>query len=324
MAVSESNSVLKHAKKLREIWNGFRPARVLLTANNYRVFDHLTKPRSVRTISKRLDINFRATEIFLDALTGMGLLKKKDNRYSNSPLSSRFLVSSLPYYQGDILRHADNLYKNWSGLDEVIKTGMPYHIAHSRDAFIKGMHNLASLRAREIIRLIGLRGVKTALDLGGGPGTYSIEMAKKGVHVTLFDRPETIEIAKEIIKSSGIRNISFIAGDFLFDKIGNGYDLIFISQALHSISEKDNICLLRKCKNALNKGGRIIIQEAYLSEDRTYPLQSALSSVNMLINTFEGRCYSHDELKGWLLKIRLKDIKERVIDDSVLISGRLP
>jgi len=81
---------------------------------------------------------------------------------------------------------------------------------------------------------------------------------------------------------------------------------------------------LRKCKRALNKGGRIVIQEAYLSDDRIYPLQSTLSSVNMLINTVSGRCYSHNEMKGWLSKIGFKNIKERVIDDSVLISGAYP
>lgn len=94
------------------------------------------------------------------------------------------------------------------------------------------MHNLALLRARKVIGIVGLKGVRTALDLGGGPGTYSIELFKKGVHVTLFDRPETIEIAKRIIKSK-IKNqnskISFFGGDFLIDEIGKGYDLIFIS-----------------------------------------------------------------------------------------------
>lgn len=94
------------------------------------------------------------------------------------------------------------------------------------------MHNLALLRARKVIGIVGLKGVRTALDLGGGPGTYSIELVKKGVHVTLFDRPETIEIAKRIIKSK-IKNqnskISFFGGDFLIDEIGKGYDLIFIS-----------------------------------------------------------------------------------------------
>lgn len=315
--------VLEEAKKLRKIWGGFRSARVLLTANNFRVFDHLKKPQSAKTISKRINTDLRATEILLDAITGVGFLRKKEGRYSNLSVASKFLISDSPYYQGDILRHADTLWKNWSGLDEVIKTGKPHHVAHNRDAFIKGMHNLALLKAKKIIRVIGLRGVKRALDLGGGPGTYAIEMAKMGVSVTLFDRQETIEIAKEIVKRSGIKNISFIEGDFLFNDIGKGYDLIFISQILHTNSIKDNIHLLMECKRTLNKEGRIVIQEAHISKDRTYPLQSALSSVNMLINTVEGRCYSADEIKGWLLKIGLRDMKERVVDDSVLISGYL-
>ncbi|MFZ6016740.1 MAG: methyltransferase family protein [Nitrospirota bacterium] len=102
--------ILEQAKELREIWSGFRSARVLLTANNnYRVFDYLTKLQSVRAISEKLNTDLRATRILLDALTGLGLLKKKKKMYSNSPLSSKFLVSGQPYYQGDILRHADTL-----------------------------------------------------------------------------------------------------------------------------------------------------------------------------------------------------------------------
>lgn len=135
----------------------------------------------------------------LDALTGLGLLRKNKNRYSNLPIAAKFLVSGQPYYQGDILRHADTLWKNWSGLDEVMKTGKSYHKSHDQEAFILGMHNLARLKARDIIKAIGLKDVKTALDLGGGPGTYSIEMAKRGIKATLFDYPETIEIAKRVI-----------------------------------------------------------------------------------------------------------------------------
>jgi len=317
--------ILQQSIELRKIWGAFRQARVLITANNYKVFDYLIKPQSARAVSKRLNTDLRATEILLDALAGLGLLKKKKGMYSNSPLSSEFLVSGTPYYQGDILRHADSLWKNWSGLDKVIKTGKPYHKAHNHDAFILGMHNLASLKVKDVIKKIGLKGVKTALDLGGGPGTYSIEMAKKGVSVTLFDRPETIEIAKRVIKRVSVpvsvKGINFIQGDFLYDDIGKGYDLIFASQILHTNSEKDNIHLLKKCKKALNIGGRIVIQEFYISEDLTLPAPSALFSVNMLINTEGGRCYSPKEMEGWLKKIGLKGIKETHSDDSVLIEG---
>jgi 2-polyprenyl-3-methyl-5-hydroxy-6-metoxy-1,4-benzoquinol methylase len=314
--------ILEEVKELRKILFGFRPARVLLTANNYRVFDHLIKPQSAKTISKKIDADLRATEILLDALTGIGLLRKQRNQYINARIASRFLVSASPYYQGDILRHTDNLWKNWSGLDEVIKTGKPHHKAHNRDAFVLGMYNLATLKAKDVIKTIGLKDVKTALDLGGGPGTYSIEMARKGVKVTLFDSPETIRIAKEIIEKESLNNIHFISGDFMSDDIGKGYDLIFISQILHSYSEKDNLQLLRKCKKALNNSGRVVIQEFYISGNRTHPAQGSLFSVNMLVNTESGRCYSPEDIKGWLLKAQLKDIKEKkLIDDTILITG---
>ena len=295
---------------------------MLITANNYRVFDHLTKPQSAKTISKKLKIDLRATEILLDALTGISLLKKQKGRYGNGSIASQFLVSKNPYYQGDIIRHADTLWKNWSGLDEVLKTGNPYHKAHNQEAFILGMHNLASLKAKDVIKTIGVKGVKTALDLGGGPGTYSIEMAKRGVNVTLFDFPETVEIAKRVTKKEKVSGINFIASDFMSDDIGKGYDLIFISQILHAYSEKDDLQLLRKCRKALNDGGRIVIQESYISEDRTHPVQSALFSINMLVNTEGGRCYSPKELRGWLLKAGLKNVEERLIDDTILITGR--
>jgi len=315
------SAIMNEAKELMRIWGGFRASRVLLTANNFRVFDITTKPQSSGTVAKKLNTDLRATEILLDALTGLGLLKKNKNGYSNSSVASKFLVSGKPYYQGDILRHANSLWQNWSGLDEVMKTGKPYRKAHDHESFILGMHNLALLKAKDIIKQIGLKGIKTALDLGGGPGTYSIEMARHGVKVTLFDRPETIEIAMDVTGKAGMKNMDFITGDFLYDDIGKGYDLIFASQILHSCSEKEIIQLLKKCRKALNKKGRLVIQEFYLEKDRAHPVNSSLFSVNMLVNTAGGRCYSPNEMKNWFLKTGLKKTEEKIMNDTVLVQA---
>ena len=111
--------ILEQSKELRKIWGGFQGARVLLTANNYRVFDYLKKQKAAAGLAKDIGADKRATEILLDALTGLGLLKKQKGQYKNSSLASQFLVSGSPYYQGDIIRHADTLWQNWSGLDNV-------------------------------------------------------------------------------------------------------------------------------------------------------------------------------------------------------------
>lgn len=324
--------ILQQSQELRKIWWGFMQARILLTANNYRIFDHLTGYQPARNIAKKLKTDLRATTILLDALTGLCLLRKKNNTYKNSDLAAGLLVSGSQYYQGNIIRHAETLWQNWSGLDEILKTGKPYHKGRDHEAFILGMHDLALLKAGKIINAIGLEGVRSALDLGGGPGTYSIEMAKKGLSVTLFDRPETIEITKRVLRNTPLspplargkikEGIRFIAGDFLLDDIGRGYDLIFASQILHSNSDKKNIMLLKKCKKALNRRGRIVIQEFHISKDLTKPMQGALFAVNMLVNTEGGRCYSPDEMRSWFLKMGMKEIKQKLIVDSLLISAR--
>jgi ubiquinone/menaquinone biosynthesis C-methylase UbiE len=315
--------ILEDMSRLRELWGGFFAARVLMTSNHLRLFDVLIRPKAAEEIAKQIGTDKRATRILLDALTALGLLKKTKNRYTNTVLSHRFLVSGKPYYQGDILKHADTLWKNWSALDEVIKTGHPHNVAHDHVAFIQGMHNLAVLRTKKVLNVFNLRHVRTALDLGGGPGTYAVEMARRSISVKLFDRPETISIARKMIRASGVRGIEFIEGDFLYDDFGKGYDLIFISQVCHSYSEMDNLNILEKSRKALNPGGRILIQEFYIDEDRTYPLQAALFSINMLVGTESGRCYSSEEIKGWLSKVGFKDIKSKPVENTILIQGTM-
>ncbi len=307
------------AKELRRIWSLYWQSRVLLTANNLGVFEHLRREKSASELSRILKTDKRATEILLDAISGIGLIRKSKNKYKNTATANLFLTKESPYYQGDILRHADNLWKRWSRLDEIVKTGRPDHSAHDHESFIKGMHNIASLKAKDVIDAIKMEGVRRALDLGGGPGTYSLEMAKRGASVVLFDMPETIKIARKILK--GQKKIEFMEGDFISDSIGTGYDLVFISQVLHAYSEKDCLKTIKKAWKSLNKGGRIVIQEFYINEDRTTPFQSALFSVNMLVNTAAGRCYAPSDIKRWLLNAGFNGIKEGMLDDSVLISG---
>jgi ubiquinone/menaquinone biosynthesis C-methylase UbiE len=307
---------------LRKLYLGFVSSRVILTANNLGVFEHLKKASSAAGIAGRLKIDPRAAEILLDALTGIGLImKSRDGRYRNAPASNRYLLKGASLYQGDIVRHASTMWENFSALDEVVRTGRPARRGFDHESFIMGMHNLTVLRTESLIKAVGLKGGKTMLDLGGGPGTNAIAMTKQGVKATVFDRPETIAIARKVARREGVKGISFIAGDFQVDDIGSGYDLILLSQIFHAYSPEENIALLRKCKKAVNPGGRIAIQEFPINEMRTAPPHSALFSVNMLVGTDRGRCYSPKEMKQWLAEAGFKNSKVIDLPETVLIIG---
>jgi 2-polyprenyl-3-methyl-5-hydroxy-6-metoxy-1,4-benzoquinol methylase len=299
------------------------PARIVLTANHYRIFDRCEGAgRSAVALAKELRTDGRATELLLNSLVSTGLLNKKNGRYANSPLASRYLVKGKRGYQGDILEHYNILWDNWSGLDTVLKTGKPFRKAHDHDSFILGMHNIASLKEKDVMKSLELAGVGRLLDLGGGPGTYSMAFARKKIDVTLLDFPDTLRISKKLIRQAGLeRKIRLLPGDFMKDDWEGGYDLIFISQIFHSYTGEECLRLLRKSRAALNPGGRVVVQEFYLDESRTKPPVGAIFAINMLVNTPGGRTYTPTEMAAWMKKAGFIRTEKKLLNDTVLLIG---
>lgn len=74
----------------------------------------------------------------------------------------------------------------------------------------------------------GLEG-KTVLDLGGGPGHYSVAFAKRGAKVTWFDVSENYRnIAQERAREAGVE-VRFVLGylDEAPQQLGEKFDLVF-------------------------------------------------------------------------------------------------
>jgi ubiquinone/menaquinone biosynthesis C-methylase UbiE len=307
---------------LRRI-SAFAPSRIILTANNYRIFDDLEgSGKTAGALSKKITTDGRATELLLNSLVAIGLLEKKERKYRNAAVSSRYLVKGKPDYQGDILRHNDILWDNWSGLDKVVKTGRPHKKSHDHESFILGMHNLALQKVKGVLKDLDVKGVKKVLDLGGGPGTYSVAFAKKKMDVTLLDFPDTLRISKKVIVAAGVeKNVKLLPGDFMKDELGGGYDMIFISQIFHAYAADECISLLKKCRTSLNKGGRVVVQEFHLDESRTGPMQGAVFAINMLVNTTNGRTYTPNEMSSWMKRAGFGGTGKKVLDETVLITG---
>ena len=180
-------------------------------------------------------------------------------------------------------------------------------------------------KVHEVTKGIRLSGVKKLLDLGGGPGTYSMAFARKNIEVTLLDFPETLKIAKRLISASGLGSkIKLLPGDFAKTCLGNNYDMVFISQILHAYNDGDCMSLLKKCSASLKPGGRVVVQEFYLDETKTYPPQGAMFAINMLVNTAAGRSYSPSEISSWMKKTGFTDITEKILGETILISGATP
>src|ERR1039458_5620780 len=75
------------------------------------------------------------------------------------------------------------------------------------------------------------------------------------------------------------------------------------------LSSGENLDLLRRCREALAPGGRIVIQDFILEEDKTAPRFAALFAINMLVGTSGGSSYSEPEYAAWLGEAGFRDIR---------------
>ena len=140
----------------------------------------------------------------------------------------------------------------------------------------------------------------------------------------VFDRDDqAYKIAKDDIAREGLQDrIELKRGDFLVDDIGSGYDLAILSSIICLFGNDTNILLLRKVKESLNDGGRIVVSDLMLDESKTKPVSSAVFAVNMLVNTQSGRSYTSIEVKELLHSLGFKDIHRLPVVHSQVIIGR--
>jgi len=314
---------------------GFQESRIILTAIELDVFSHIKKEATAQQVSQEIDTDYRATEMLLNALTALKLLKKKGDIYSCSEVALRYLTEGGADDSRLSLMHSVHLWNNWSYLTECVRKGTSVTLQKTNDhdenwvqAFIAAMDKHAKTRATQVVKAVGAVGINKMLDIGGGSGTYSIAFASANPHLQadIFDLPKVIPIAQEHINEAGLeKQIKTRIGDMYRDDFGSGYDLVFISSICHMNSPQQNIELLEKSYHALNPKGKIVIQDFILNADKTSPQIAAIFSLNMLVATKAGASYSDIEYKEWLQKTGFSSITFTLLEGPTdLIVGIHP
>ena len=304
-------------EQLMDMGRGFQAAKMLSVAVDLAVFDFLEEPHSAVEAAAWLQADDRAVGIFLNGLAALGLLTKGVDYFQNSKLASRFLVRGRDDYRGTIIIHMGHTWeRGWNDLKTTVLVGHPKDVdpetwvatRPERDeaevrSFICGMDALARDLAPQVAPKLKLTGVRHLLDLGGGPATYAITFAKANpeMKATVFDLPGPIKIARENIAKHGLdARIDTLAGNFLKDDIGSGYDFIWISQILHSHNEEQCRRIIQRAVAALVPGGSLAIQDFFVNPDGCTPPGAAMFGVHMLAVTPRGRAYTFEETAEWM------------------------
>jgi SAM-dependent methyltransferase len=309
--------------QLMGLAGGHAEARIVQTALRVGVFEALENgTQSAEAVASQLGLEPRATELLLNALTALAILNKQAQKFSLAPVAKQYLVRSSPQYVGGMIRFEDSLWQCWEKLPETIRTGAPARPANmyqddpkETETFIDAMDCLVKARgdAGALAKAIDWQKVDTLLDIGSGPATYPIALCRQfpNIRATIFDLPGTLKITQRHVRDAGMTEwIRLIPGDYRKNSIPGDYDVVFLSNVIHGEDSQSNEILIRKLSRNLRPSGQIVVKDHILDDSRTHPPVGAIFSLLMLLTTAGGRCYSFTEVKDWLERAGLGQIRQ--------------
>jgi len=246
-------------------------ARAIMIASKLGLFDALAdKPLPAAALAGRIGTESRATEKLLNALVGAGYLRYRGGQYGLARIARKWLVSGSRRSLHDNMLHRFIEWKAVEHCEDFVRTGKPLDIHENMQPddwaiYQKGMRSLAGLSADEVARRLKVpAGARTMLDLGGSHGYYSVALCRRhpGLTSTIIDLPAAVKMAEPILLRENMGDrIRYRPADVLTADLGEGQDLVFVSQLVHHFSADANHDLMARIARVLRPGGVVAVLE---------------------------------------------------------------
>ena len=287
-------------------------------------------------VARDLGMDARAVYVVLSALAELGILEEGPQGFRlveehRGPL----LDPGHPDFVGQRVVHRFELIGSWGRIPEILRTGRPVEDRTQpnfggTETFIAAMRSGARPGAGAVAEVVLARLPDGAriLDVGGGPGTNAEAFVQLGhargvsggkPRVTVFDRPEVIELMQDTLEAAGIETA---AGDMNESLPDGPFDAVYFGNTSHMYGPEENRALLARMRHVLAPSGLLVIREFVrgLGED------AALFAANMLVLTPRGGAYTAEEYERWLLEAgyRTVDYEPVAGQSSHLIFARNP
>jgi hypothetical protein len=319
---------------------GHAEARAVQVALKIGLFEALGEvPRDAAALAAAISCDTRATMLLANALVALRLLNKTSGRYELAEASRTYLVESSPQYLGGMILFDTGLWDAWGRLEDTLRSGNPARLPdmfqtrpEETERFIRAMDSLVRARGddRWMAKHLDLGFARTIVDLGGGPGTYLIELLRRWPRArgAIYDLPATLEVTRRLMVSherSVIARIDLRAVDYNKDELPGPVDVIFMSNIVHSEDEAKNAALIAKCYCALETGGLLLIKDHIMDDELVEPAAGAVFALYLMLTT-RGRDYSFTEVSRWLVAAGFTQIQNETLPSppftSSIVSAR--
>ena len=252
----------------------------------------------------------RGLRILCDYLSIHGFLSKAAGHYSLSQESAVFLNRRSPAYMGTLADFlaSERSKTQFNALAETVRKGGTA-VAQGDNTkpndelwvnFARTMAPLTTVSAGFIADLAGAKEGKPCkvLDIAAGHGMFGITIAKQNPNalITAADWAPVLAVAKENAAAAGVADrVSFRPGSAFEADLGEGYDIVLLTNIFHHFDMATCERLMRRVHGALKPDGKAITLEFVPNEDRITPPMAAAFSLVMLAATDSGDAYTFSQ-----------------------------
>jgi SAM-dependent methyltransferase len=326
---------------LSSIVNGYMLSAVLFSAVRLRIFDTIKIGYcSSLELSKHLNLNVNAVERLLNALAHLRFLDRRDDdKYFLTRISAeRLVANSSRSLVAAIMHHCNHAYLPFHFLDRSIATGKPYAGANdSRSNMDKDLYDNLSIDLEEysiflsamntfskgvgdrIAKLIDFTNVEMLYDVGGGGGQVALELLRnfKDLKIVLFDRKESINFVSRDADFSLLQRLDLVEANILkgiSSDVASSADIVLLSAVLGDWDFAHRSHILKSAWNLVKPGGRLVISETILDDDKSGSGGACLLSLYVLVLTQGGDNLTSEEWISFLKSNSIDDIE--IIHDA--------
>jgi hypothetical protein len=287
---------------------GFMMSKHLFAANELGVFETLAdRPLTLEELARDLGIPPRTTRITADAMVALGFLEKQDDRYRNTAVSATFLSGKTPADLRSFLRFWNNIsYPQWQRLEEALRTNRGVRRddfdPDQQRIFSEGVAAITAGPAHAMAEKYDFARHRKVLDLGGGVGEFLVPILDRYPQLegTLFELPPVAEVARDALATNPVGpRITIVAGDLFEDLFPEDHDALILANVVHYFDHERNLELLRRIRERVSSGARLLIVDFWTNPQHTEPLFAAMMAGEFLTNV-GGDVFSEEEGKGWL------------------------
>lgn len=296
-----------------DLTSGYRMFCVIAEALRSGVIDLLEEgERSVEELLQVTALLPEEGRRFIALLVNIGLLEQYDERLYLSRFSRSYLSRSSATSQRHVLEFEPLLMENWRKLGVVLHEGQgalvreqsPDEYRERLQLFQQAMTEAAQVRSRELwdaVTLLPEQG--TIIDIGAGDGAYLREFLARHPewHGIACDLPDVYArvVAQSVPENLTLHPCNILDRQELAGLVA-GYraktDVLLFSNICHCYGPAENEALLRQAGELLAEDGLLIVHDFFRDANSF----GALYDLHMLVNTWNGRSYSTDEIAAML------------------------